>query len=390
MTELRNIPFGRPMLGEEEKKAIDDVLDSGILAHGKRLEAFEAAFAGFTGAPHAVGVANCTAALHMVYVQLGIGPGDEVIVPAQTHTATAHAVELTGAWAVFVDAELETGNIAIDQIESLITPRTRAISVVHFLGMPVDMPRIMAIAEKHSLAVVEDCALAVGTRLDGKHAGLWGDAGCYSFYPVKHITTGEGGMVISKHQDLAEGIRKLRAFGMDKHVNERKVAGMYDIQGLGFNYRMNEISAAMGGEQMKKLPGFLEKRHENHENLKNTVKEIPGVLTFRDCKPGEEHSHYCFALLLSPELKPYRLKIKEYLKEKGVGTSIYYPNPVPRMQYYAEKYGYEPELFPAAEQVSDGSIALSVGPHLMSSDYQYVTDKVKEAIDCIACKVGPR
>jgi len=177
---MLNIPFGKPILGDEEKQAVLEVMDSGILAHGKKIHEFEDAFAKFTGASAAAGLASCTAALHLFYFHLGIGPGDEVIVPAQTHTATAHAVELVGAKPVFVDAESRTGNIDIDQIEGAITGRTRAISVVHFLGMPVDMDRINAIAEKHDLRVLEDCALAIGTRFKGVHAGLLGGAGCFS------------------------------------------------------------------------------------------------------------------------------------------------------------------------------------------------------------------
>jgi dTDP-4-amino-4,6-dideoxygalactose transaminase len=184
---MRNIPFGRPTIGEEERAAVLDVLSGPILVHGPRANAFEDAFAAWTGAPHAVTVSSCTAAMHLVYFALGYGPGDEVIVPAQTHAATAHAVELTGARAVFVDAERQTGNIDIAAIEAAITPRTRAIAVVQCLGIPVDMTAVKAIAERHGLFVLEDCALAFGTRIDGVHAGLFGDVGCFSFYPVKHM-----------------------------------------------------------------------------------------------------------------------------------------------------------------------------------------------------------
>src|SRR2546426_9577004 len=192
----RTIPFGAPMLGDGERQAVLDVLAGPILVHGPRTHEFEAEFARFTGAPRAVSVSSCTAGLHLVWFGLGLGPGDEIIVPAQTHTATAHAVELTGAKPVFVDSEPVTGNIDAGVVEHAITDRTRGLSVVHYLGEPAAMSALMAVARKRDLFVLEDCALAIGTSLDGLHAGLHGDAGCFSFYPVKHMTTAEGGMVI--------------------------------------------------------------------------------------------------------------------------------------------------------------------------------------------------
>src|SRR3989338_6141324 len=180
------------------------VLDGPILVHGPKSKEFESDFAAYTKAPHAVSVSSCTAGLHLMYFSKGLGPGDEVIVPAQTHTATAHAVELCGAKPVFVDAEKKTGNIDIGKIEAAITKRTKAISVVHYLGMPVDMEKVVKIADKHNLFVVEDCALAIGSFFKGIHAGLHGDAGSFSFYPVKHITTAEGGMVITRHKEIAD------------------------------------------------------------------------------------------------------------------------------------------------------------------------------------------
>jgi dTDP-4-amino-4,6-dideoxygalactose transaminase len=247
------------MIGEEEKKAVMEVLDNPILVHGPRSREFENSFASYTGAPYAVCVSSCTAAIHLTHFCLGLGPGDEVIVPAQTHTATAHAVELTGAKPVFVDAEIETGNIDTDKIEEKITERTRVISVVHFLGMPVDMERINAVAKKHNLFVLEDCALAIGTKYEGVRAGLLGDVGCFSFYPVKHMTTAEGGMLITKDKEIALKIERQRAFGVDRHMGERKIPGVYDVNMLGYNYRMNEIQAALGIEQLKRMDEFLKK-----------------------------------------------------------------------------------------------------------------------------------
>lgn len=377
---MRKIPFGRPILGEPERQAVLEVLESGILVHGPRYKAFEEAFAAFTGAPHAVAVASCTAGLHLAYFHRGIGPGDEVVVPAMTHTATAHAVELTGARPVFVDAEPRTGNLDIDQLEAAITDRTRALSLVHFLGMPVDMGRVMAIARKHGLFVVEDCALAVGTRFEGVHVGLFGDLGTYSFYPVKHMTTGEGGMVITRDAELAQAIGLKRAFGVDRHVGERRVPGLYDVVALGFNYRMSEVEAALGVCQMERVPGFLARRKANHEAMTKGLRELPELALLTSSHGPFESSYYCLSVLLSAKLAPKREALMAALGSRGVGTSIYYPAPVPRMSYYREKYGYPQGGFPNAERIADTSVALPVGPHLEADDVDYVVTSVKESV----------
>jgi len=190
---MQPIPFGKPIIGEEERNAVLQVLEGPILVHGPVAKQFEADFAEFTGAPEAISVSSCTAGMHLIYHTLGYGPGDEVIVPAQTHIATAHAVELTGAKAVFVDAEPETGNIDIQAIEAAITAQTRAIAVVHYLGVPVDMAQVNEIAQRHKLFVLEDCALAPGARLDGIHMGLHADAGVFPFSQAKTSTPEEVG-----------------------------------------------------------------------------------------------------------------------------------------------------------------------------------------------------
>lgn len=377
---MRTIPFGRPFIGEEEKKAVMEVLNGPILVHGPKTTHFQSAFASYIGAPNAVSVSSCTAALHLAYFDLGIGPGDEVVVPAQTHNATAHAVEYTGAKPVFVDAEMRTGNIDIDQIEGCITPNTRAISVVHFLGMPVEMDRIVAIANKHDLFVLEDCALAIGSSYKDVHVGLHGDAGCFSFYPVKHMTTAEGGMMITKHKDLAKRITSKRAFGVDRAHGDRNIPGVYDVNMLGYNYRMNEIQAAIGIEQLKRMDGFLEKREMNYQALEMGLREIDEISLFESTHEQFKSSYYCLSAVLSPALREKRFEIVQYLKGKGAGTSVYYPRPVPHLSYYRDKYGYGEESYPNAAAISCGSIALPVGPHLNFEDVEYIIEIFKSAI----------
>lgn len=376
-----NIPFGQPMIGEEERRAVLEVLSGSILVHGPRASQFEQDFAAFTGAEHAVSVASCTAGMHLLYFALGIGPGDEVIVPAQTHVATAHAVELTGARAVFVDSDLTTGNIAIDRIEAAISPRTRAIAVVHYLGVPVDMPPVVEIARCHGLFLLEDCALALGARLDGRHVGLHGDAGVFSFYPVKHLTTAEGGMVITRDAELAKKLSQLKAFGVDRSHDQRQTPGLYDAPALGFNYRMSELHAAIGIEQLKKLPAFLRQRQANFQQLSARLSAIAGLRILPQPIDERRHSsHYCLNLQLSDSLRPQRPAIMAGLARRGIGCSIYYPHPVPRMSYYRTTYGDHSAHYPNAARISDAGIALPVGPHLDHAAMERIADAVAASL----------
>lgn len=378
----RSIPFGRPVLGEEERAAAADVLSGHILTHGPYGKQFERDFAAFTGAEHAVATSSCAAALHLAYLGLEIGPGDEVLVPAQTHVATAHVVEACGAKPVFVDSDPRTGNIDLDAAEAAVNERTRALSLVHYLGLPVDMERVLAIARAHDLFVVEDCALSLGARFDGVHTGLHGDVGCFSFYPVKHITTGEGGMAISRRADVAERISKQRAFGIDKTVvAERRHSGAYDVELLGLNYRMSEIGAAIGVEQLRKLPDFLQRREQNFTLLREglgRIAELELLDTGGDARA--QSSHYCLTALLPADLVPKREEIIEGLKQRGLGVSIYYPKPLPSTTYYREKYGYRDGQFPAAERISWSSIALPVGPHVAEDDVEHIVDVVEAVL----------
>ena len=371
-----------PIIGEEEKAAVMRVLEGPVLVHGPIATAFEDAFSEFTGAPHSVSVSSCTAGMHLVYFALGYGPGDEVIVPAQTHVATAHAVELTGAKAVFVDAELDTGNINIDAIEAAITPNTRAIAVVHYLGVPVDMPRVIEIAKKYKLFVLEDCALGPGAKINNTHVGLHGDVGVFSFYPVKHFTTAEGGMIILKDQALTQRLKLLKAFGVDRSHSERKSPGMYDVVALGFNYRMSEIHAAIGIEQIKKLPNFLKRRRENFDLLEKSLKDVKGMRILpQPHGEGFESCHYCAAMMLDHHMKVRRGEIMTKLGLLGIGTSVYYPQPVPRMAYYKDKYGYDEKNYPNATNISDSVIALTVAPHVSLEQIVFMASEIKKIMD---------
>ena len=360
-----------------------EVLDGHILTHGPQCCAFEGEFSAFLGdGAHCVTVSSCMAALHLAYLHFGIGPGDEVIVPAQTHTATAHAVEWVGATPVFVDCEAETGNLAADRIAAAITPRTKAISVVHFVGIPCMITPIMALAQRHGLKVIEDCALAVGARYQGWHVGLFGDVGCFSFYPVKHLTTGEGGMFVTRYRDVADAVRKLRAFGVDRPHGERTIPGMYDVPTLGLNYRMSEMQAALGRSQLRRIVENLSRRRSNFEALKHALASLFGEngRILHAVHADAASSHYCMSIVLQGKLRGRRDDIVTRLNAAGIGTSVYYPHPVPRLDYYRSKYGYKATQFPFAAEISDQSLALPIGPHIQKEDIEYMASRLRTVL----------
>lgn len=381
MSDTRTISFGKPWITDLERQAVLEVLQGDILTHGPQNRAFEEEFAAFMGdGAYCVAVSSGMAALHLAYFEMEIGPGDEVIVPAQTHTATAHAVEVMGAQPVFIDCEPGTGNIDPNQLEALITSRTKAISLVHFVGIPCNMDAIMRVAERHRVKVVEDCALAVGARYKGRHVGLFGDAGCFSFYPVKHITTGDGGMFVTRHQHVAERVRKARAFGVDRGFAERTIPGMYDVPTLGLNYRMSDINAALGRKQLSRINENLRCRRDNFAQLKMALSDLEYVSVIDTQDSASANSHYCLSMVLDGPLTTLRNQIISCVNQAGVGTSVYYPQPVPRMTYYRRKYGYQPEVFRQAARISDQSIALPVGPHLTADDIAYLGQTVAKVI----------
>ena len=378
----REIPFGRPMIGDEERAAVLKVLESPQLVHGPAAKAFESEFAASLGpGAHATSVSSCTAGLHLAYIHLGIGPGDEVIVPAETHVATGHAVEITGARPIFVDSDPRTGNIDTAKLEAAVTSRTKAICVVHYLGLPVPMAEVMAVARERKLFVVEDCALAIGASLDGVACGLLGDVASFSFYPVKHMTTAEGGMVVSRHAGVVASIENIKAFGYDRTLAERKVPGVYDIARLGINYRMNEIGAAIGLVQLKRVPDFARARRENARALRGYLADVEELTLLPDGDKRATHANYCLGAVLGDAVGARRAEIITELKEHGVGVSVHYPVPLPLSKYYKGKYGADARAFPHALRISNQSIALPIGPHLTPDDMNVIASELKAAIN---------
>lgn len=377
------ITFGKPITDNDEMQSVQEVMASGIYVHGAKTAGFETAFCDHFGYDHAVSVANCTAGLHLAHHSLSksIDPAvkkqHEVLCPAMTHVATAHAIELAGLTPVFVDCRADDGNMDVDLMKAHITDKTVGVAAMHFNGVPCDIKAIMEIAKAHDLYVIEDCAISLGAKVDGQPVGTFGNAGAFSFHPVKQMTTGEGGMVVMKDAGFRDDIALERAFGVNHAFNERKIAGLYDVTTLGFNYRMAEIPAAIGIEQLKKIPAFQKQRQRNFSTLLSSLSDVQN-LQVKGSEINDQRSYYCLIAHLQDGFRIDRNKLIEELKKKGVQTSIYYPHPIPRLNYYSNRYGYKPEKYPNAIEFSDKCIALPIAPHLNEDDMITISNSIRD------------
>ena len=374
------ISFAKPMLGKEEKSQVKEILNGSILTHGPKCRSFEKKFGIFHGDVNAVTLANCTSAMFLALKAKGIGEGDEVIVPAMTHIATAHCVSHTGAKVVFCDVEVKTGNIDCKLIENKITKKTKAIIVVHFVGLPADMDLINKIAKKFSLFVIEDCAAALGAKYNKKLVGTLSNVGCYSFYPTKHITTMEGGMLISKSLKLANKVRKLSSFGYNKTLQERNIPGIYDVDLLGYNLRMSEVAAGIGIEQIKKAKNFIKIRKQNSIKIRSLLKKVVGITILPIKSNKSESSNFCVNIVLDKKFSKIRNNLILSLKSRNLGTSVHYPICLPYSKFYKNnKINKTNNDYPIANHLAKSIISLPCGPHINKDQSNKVA---KIFIDC--------
>lgn len=380
------VPLADIDFGVEEETAVLGVLRSRWLSMGSLTQEFEKEFAAFIGAKHCLAVTNATAALHLACLASGLGPGDEVILPSLTFVASANAVRYTGAVPVFADIEsLDWLNISPSAIEACITERTRAILVVHYAGFACDMPAILDIAKRHHLKVIEDSAHAVGAKLDGQTLGTWGNIGCYSFFSNKNMTTGEGGMLATDDDALAEHLRVLRSHGMtslswDRHQGH---ASTYDVVDLGYNYRIDEMRSALGRVQLKKLPLGNQRRERFTTLYKELFAElIPDLhVPFQETRGSS--CYHIMPVLLPPGAD--RFRFMEGMKTRGVQTSIHYP-PVHCFDLYQKQDKYKKVELPVTEAVSAREVTLPLYPTMSESDVRVVVDTAKEVLEKL-CKV---
>jgi dTDP-4-amino-4,6-dideoxygalactose transaminase len=373
------IPLSDLDFGPEEQEAVHNVLASKWLSMGEVTEAFERHFAAFLGVPYAVAVSSGTAALHLALAALGIGVGDEVIVPSLTFVASVNAVLYVGATPVFVDiTSPQDFSIAPQAIERAITPATKAVMVVHYGGYPADMAAIATAIAGRDIAVVEDAAHAPGAQLDGRTLGSFGDTGCFSFFANKNMTTGEGGMLITSRQDVYERVRRLRSHGMttvtwDRH---RGHASSYDVVDLGFNYRTAEINAALGLAQLRKLPANTQRRRALTEQYHRLLRDIPGVTIPFQTHRGTPAYHLLPVLLESATV---RTQVMQHLALRGIQTSIHYP-PIHQFSFYKKLYQISPVSLSKTEAVGSCQMTLPLYADMTENQVDYVCTSVADAL----------
>ena len=379
------IPFARPELDDVANANIRDVLSGTNFVHGPYTHKFETAFAVRAGAKHAIAVSSCTAAMHLGLLAQGIEAADDnelrdqIALPALSHVATAHVIEASGARPVFIDVLPDTGNLDPAGLTEW-WGHIEGVIVVHHLGLPCEMVAIDFPAWQNRAFVMEDCATALDATYDGKKAGTLGKLGCFSFYPTKHMTTIEGGMVTTDDDALAAAIRSRRAFGYDKGLHERTRPGIYDVNALGLNYRMNEVEAAVGLSQLAHLDAWQAARARNYAALRAGLAELDELTVFAPAKGKARSSHFCLNAVLPRDGSIDRGRVIDRLKVRGVGTSVHYPKALPLLAYYRERYGYRPGQFPVAEWLGDQSISLPVGPHIGEPEIKHIVAAMKEAV----------
>ncbi|MBX3228443.1 MAG: DegT/DnrJ/EryC1/StrS family aminotransferase [Labilithrix sp.] len=377
-----NIPVTKTVLGEEEIKAVAERLLGGWVVQGPKVREFEELFAAYAGTRFARATTSCTTALHLGLLTLGVGPGDEVIVPAFTYVASANAVVYCGATPVFVDIDLSTFDVDVSKIEAKITPKTKAIMPVHEFGLAADMDAILAIAKRHDIPVIEDGACATGTRYHGKHVGGFGKVGCFSFHPRKAITSGEGGMITTDDEAIATRLEVLRSHGasmsdLARHEKGGASFALPEFDELGFNYRMTDIQAAIGVEQMKKLPWILSARQARAKRFNELLAGIPG-LTLPRTPEGYEHAFQSYVAIVEKSHED-RDRIALALQAKGIATRQG-THAVHALGYYRAKYGTKIEDCPMAWKADRQSMTLPLYATMTDEEQDYVVRCVRETM----------
>ncbi len=358
------IPIAKPIISEEEIKEVENVLRSGIIAQGPKVAEFEENFAEYVGVKHAVASSSGTTALHLALLAADIGPGDEVITTPFSFAATGNSILYVGAKPVFVDIDYKTYNLDPTKIKSAVTEKTKAIMPVHLYGQPADMDPINRTAKDHGLIVIEDAAQAHGALYNEQKTGSLGDMGCFSFYPTKNMTTGEGGIITTNNAEMAEKARVLRAHG----ESER-----YTHVVLGYNFRMTDIAAAIGIVQLKNLDKFNQTRIENAKYLIEHIGEDNGI-KLPYVASNVKHVFHQFTLRVEGS---NRDNLMQFLKEKGIGTGIHYPRPIYQQKIYQER-GFIASC-PEAERASSEVLSIPVHPSLEMADLEEIVSTINEA-----------
>jgi len=392
------IPITKTVLDEKEMAAIQEPLKTGWVVQGPHVKAFEENFADFTGAKEAIACSSCTTALHMAVAALDIRPGDEVIVPAFTWVSTANVVEYMGAKVVFCDVDTRTFNIDPDKIEALITSKTKAIIPVHLFGLAAEMDKILEIARKHNLGVVEDAACGFGAYYNGIHVGHIGDMGCFSFHPRKAITTGEGGMLLTNNEDYAKLTRSLRDHGASKSDLARHTGKaaflLSEFNVLGFNYRMTDMQGAMGIEQLKKAEWIQQQRTDRGKRYDELLADVDW-LELPHVPDNCEHGYQSYVCMFNPEaitmdnvdkLHDLRNDLMMRMEEIGISTRQG-THAVTTLGFYQQKYGISDKDYPNAYICDRLSLSLPLYAQMTDEEQDYVVSNMKSIAEDVLCAV---
>lgn len=362
------IPIAEPLLGQAEIDLVTDTIKSGwISSQGAYIEEFEKKFSHFCGAKYGIATSNGTTAIHLALAALGIGPGDEVIVPAMTFVATANPVSYTGATPIFVDSEFDTWNIDPEKIKEKITRNTKAIIPVHLYGHPANMKEIVNIAGKYGLYIVEDAAEAHGALCNGKRVGSIGDAGCFSFFANKVITTGEGGMIVTNNHELVKKARILRDHGASKR---RK----YHHPWLGYNYRLTNIQAALGVAQFNRIESILARKRQIAALYKKQLKKLVPLITLPPEEKWAKNIYWMYSILINGKGKKGRTYLMKELKRRGVETRPFF-FPIHRLK----RFGYQDHL-PVAEYLGNTGINLPSSATVTDEQVKYISNQIIEVL----------
>lgn len=377
------IPYGRQIIEDDDIQLVVDTLRSGWLTTGPMVSAFESEFASYVEVPHAVAVANGTAALHLAMLAAGIGPGDEVIVPALTFVASANAARYVGAAVRFADIDLDTLLIDVESVARLITPRTKAIVTVDYAGMPCDYDEIRSLADAHGLWLVEDACHAPGATYRGRRVGGIADMTAFSFHPVKHLTTGEGGMVTTGSDVLRAKLTALRGHGIASDFRAREAEGTweFDQSELGFNYRIADINCALGLAQLRKQSAWLEVRREIAARYRDELSDLPEVEVQHEPSDRQSAWHLFPIRIGGTDPAAARLEVFRRMRAEKIGVNVHY-RPVYLNSYYA-KLGYKPGLCPRAEQAYHGLLSLPMWPGLALRAQARVVDSLRSALAAV-------
>ena len=380
------LPFARPDIGDEEIAEVVDSLKSGWITTGPKARRFEADFTAYLGDPaiESIAVNSATAGLHLALEALGVGPGDEVITTTHTFTATAEVVRYLGADVRLVDIDAATLNIDARLVEAAITPRTKAIMPVHYAGLAADMPAILAIAQRHGLKVVEDAAHALPATVGGALVGtLHSDACVFSFYANKTITTGEGGMLVTRDAALAQRARVMRLHGMSRDAFDRFASTApswyYEIVAPGFKYNLTDIAAAIGLHQLKKADAFARRRGQIAALYDHGFATLP-LRTPAPPPPGERHAWHLYVIRLTDEAPVSRDAFIERLYAAGVGCSVHYI-PLHQQPYWRDRYGLAAAQFPVSQHAYEHLVSLPIYTRMSDDDVRRVVDAVRAALD---------